>query len=217
MSSGDLAYLLLGQSELSEQIMRALELKGDLPQRLFAGFDPSITALDLTEMPYRYLRRQLSFAQVHNIGPVAAQFPRVQFAIFQNTGRVLVQLRKAYISNPGAAALSVQFAVQSVGGFATNQRFGWGTDDRVTPTQSGVVMTSETNVATTLSTATAGIRQVFVPPGSTVVVEPNIILTNKVSPSGVINSVLFEGGTVNTQMIIACEWDERSVQTSETL
>jgi hypothetical protein len=103
--------LLLNQPTVSEGVMRAFGMKGDLPQWIRSVYDMSIQADDLTRAPYCFLRRQ-TLSQYRMSGAGAVGFPSVaQFTVkaspsiaAANTGRFLIHVLGLWVSNPSGAA-----------------------------------------------------------------------------------------------------------------
>lgn len=111
--------MLLMAPQISERLMRAFDLKGDLPQALENYFNLSIAVADLEETWYRRLRRQVSAAAGTNVGAVAGQAG--WFLVRPQQGNIL-QTELITIHNPGAGPVS--FLIYSgglpVGGAGVN-------------------------------------------------------------------------------------------------
>jgi hypothetical protein len=68
-----LAYRLIGQPELAEQLQRAMELKGDTPQLVAPVLGWGVQADDYTREEYWWLRRGTRFCTSANVAAVAGQ------------------------------------------------------------------------------------------------------------------------------------------------
>lgn len=135
-----LAHLLLGQPDLAEALMRSLGLKGALPQYIESEFNASISALDLADPEYLWLRRTQRYQQTLQVGPVAAQFSQIVFAPVAGAPRTLAVLEKVIITNSQAAAAQNfiwDFYVDAVTGFAPAAIPKSGFDDRGWPFNTG--------------------------------------------------------------------------------
>lgn len=133
-----LAHLLLGQPDISERLMRALALKGALPQFLGQEFDASVTVEDLTAPEFGYLRRFLPWQAGQAKGAVVGEFSMLTLGPRTN------QLRNALavcdyitISNQNAAAQSFRYGLvpESAIGSSAPVSNGEPMDDRVTANQ----------------------------------------------------------------------------------
>lgn len=73
--------LAVNQPEVSEGLIRALDLKGDQPSFADGYYQVGITALDLCKPPYQYLRRELAFMGGGAPTAAAATFSGMFFGV----------------------------------------------------------------------------------------------------------------------------------------
>jgi len=123
-------YLLLGTPELSEQVFRVLQLKGDLPQLLDPRYQLGITVEDFTRAEYAYLRRTKLMTYRLSIA-AGVGFPSIGQLTFPGpTIPYLGIVEQIVFNNPGVAAASYQvyFAAATV---IASTSGGTERDDRV--------------------------------------------------------------------------------------
>lgn len=223
--AGDLGYLFVGQSQLGEQAMRALEMKGDLPQLLDTRFQLSINVDDWTSMPYNYLRRKIRFQQNASAAAVAAQHPQFAFTLPNVLGRpqtTIAHVQTLVLHNPTAAAIEYGFALSNGGGGGTGaQQNGRALDDRAYGAGGGNLSTARVLVGAAAASMlpAQGVRFCLVPPSSTVNLSVDIVCTGKDWSAGAAftNTLVVEVTQLNVGCSCGFVWDERELVTSETL
>lgn len=209
-------YLLNGQAELAEQTMRSLELKGDLPQLVDPRIQLGVQVDDWTKPEYRWTRRMGSFMRGELSGAVAAQFSYVIFGSLTVASRTLAAVDSAIISNPGAAAVQVQFGLIDSALFAPASFTGI-RDDRMyaggVTTRAAFGTQSVQNVTALLTT---GNPAVYLAPGTSMRVPLEVVLTNK--PSGTAGQLIqlaFQNSIVLSGLAVSVFWRERALLTTE--
>lgn len=209
-----IGHLLLGQPEISEQLMRALDIKGDSPRLLDAAYSAQVIAEDLTRPEFDYLRRLNRFAGARRVGPVVGQFPQV---VLGHTpafaGRSLIVMDMLTIENSNAAALQIVFGLASVGAIAPDPAFpGAGSDDRLTVAQSIGCVGAGANAVSPLATISASIT---LPASTSLFLPITYVLTNN-RPAGLPQRALYVvGNATNTGLGAAFWWRERVLLGSE--
>lgn len=208
----DVGQYLIGQPTVAEQVMRALGLKGDLPQRVDGLFALGLTVDDFTRPEYAWLRRESLYEQGANIAAVAAQFSNAYLTI---TGqRALAVVEQIIIVNLDAAATrNFRFAVRSVTAFPyAVTGTGSSRDDRATgPANSIARFGSGTSAARQVN----GGPFVSVPSLGTLIVPVSIILTGATDNTGAQGALCVETDIVNVPCMIGWIWRERSIMDSE--
>lgn len=203
---------LLGQPELSEQLMRALELKGDLPQLLDPIFSLTVQVLDLMDPEFQHLRRTRRFMAGNDIGPVAGQFPYLVFARNGQTRDQIAVVERISVTNLNAAPLRCWIyllqngAAPGVGTQATP------TDDR-TPLAAAAGHTI--GIATSITSFVTPARlTVNIPQDQTVFVPGPWIITTA-GPVGAQTQLVVQGATVNQAFDVSVFWRERLLLSTE--
>jgi hypothetical protein len=210
--SPELGYLLLGQPEMAELLMRSLSLKGNLPQYLEGEFSPSVTVADLTSTPYLWLRRasrwRIGLAQA----AVAAQVSIFAFVSNIADRSVLALLESLTLDNTTAGAIAYQYGVSLAGtGGVASAAVGTFCDDR----QQGTGAQYRGGVGTNAAAPLGGNPPtVIVPPNSSVIVPLGDVLTAR--DNGVFASAFIVQTTaVNTALRVSLTWVERALLASE--
>jgi len=211
-------YLLLGQNELSEQLMRALELKGDLPRRIDPRYQVGINALDLTTVEFNWLRRTRQYFFTANQAAVAANIVRIfgQLNPVAPESSALVVIEGFYLNNFTAAALTYRVGISTslallgagVPGIRdTRQTLGGLNSTLLTATAQSVVN----------SIAVPSAFIISVPAGSSVWCHfPQFVITSQVSSTtGNPHTFIIENDAVNQPIIGGFWWRERSPLSSE--
>jgi hypothetical protein len=106
--------LPVGVPEYQERLMRALDIKGDIPQELRAQLQPVFVAEDFTQPEFFWLKRGRSFQCFSGVAAVAGQNPVVELQAVTGNPDVLAVIDRIIISNPGAAAITVRFGLNTV-------------------------------------------------------------------------------------------------------
>lgn len=216
-----LAHLLLGQPDVSERLMRALALKGALPQFLSREYDGSVTVEDLTAPEYDYLRRFQRFQAGGVVTAVAAQFGQ---AVLGRNGAgnrgALAVVDKVVIVNLDAAVRSFYVGMlqngAGIGPGAGNELMA---DDRVNQNATAVGTRSLFTCGFGSNAAdfhTAGHIPISIQAGATVILDVRYILTG-VADAGAVNPrLLFVGhSSVNVAFGFGFFWKERAMLATE--
>lgn len=131
-----LAHLLLGQPNLSESLMRALALKGALPEYLAREFQASVNLLDLTTREFQYLRRVNSWLAGINQVAVVGEFGIAVLGPRATQGReAIAVVDSVMIENTSGGSASFRYGLirnNNVGSAAPTSN-GIPLDDRIGP------------------------------------------------------------------------------------
>jgi hypothetical protein len=108
-----LAHLLIGQPDIGERLMRALALKGQLPQYIDGDIDPSVTVEDLTGREYDYLRRFIPWAaSFGQVAGGAGVWSLVGIGPKSTQGRsAIAVVDRVWIQNSTAGALTYRLGL----------------------------------------------------------------------------------------------------------
>jgi len=213
-------YLLLGNPSPAEQAMRALELKGDLPQLVDPRFQLGLNLLDLDTMPYGFLQKKLRYVVSKAGAAVAAQHTQFCFVPppnFGGTRPTLVHIRRVHII-AGATAIEVQMGL-SAGGPGACGAFVAGSpcDDRAyggATASAGSTMGTGNAVASLLPAQP--LRIVNVPLNTMLTLDVDYVLTSRDVTGGVfLTSFVAEVSGLNVPATLTMEFDERPLMTSE--
>lgn len=210
----DIGHLLLGQPELTEQLMRALDIKGDAPRLIEGTYSGQVIAENLTRPEFDYLRRTNRFARGRRVAPVAAQFSQIAFGYPTTfTGRALVLLDTVVIQNNNAAAvLTVNFGFGPVGAITPDAAFpGLASDDRLLVAQSLACIGVGANAASPLPTT----AEVTLPASTVLVLNLPFILTNNRPAALTQQPFYIVGGATNIGFGANFYWRERVILSSE--
>lgn len=220
---------LVGQPDLAALLMRAYELKGDLPDVIDGSFQSIIAVDSMLQPEYQALRRMPLLQGGVFVGAVAAQF---SYALLTTRGgiaatatRILAVVEKVLVSNPTAANQSYIMMINADNpggaGPASNPR-----DDRFSGAVSGSAFESAYGVAfgnNALSPAgpiVAGRTLRFtIPPGGNIQIEGPWVLTNRLDPggSGFSLALAITPSLVNLPLEANFFWRERQILQSELL
>jgi hypothetical protein len=211
--------MLLGQSEYSERLMRALGLKGDLPQYLDPRYGLAFTADDFSLPEWSWPRRTARWSVGGTGVAGAGVFSIFAFAGQNVQGRsTLAIMDSILVSNPSAATISATFNVSASGfGGVAFTRFGQLLDDRqFGASQSAYAAGTGQNAA---SPAAAQAFLFSVPAGGSLLLPVTpIILTNAPNAAATQNlGWVIVPTAVNTGMQVGCTWRERQLSDSELL
>jgi hypothetical protein len=212
MTAPELGYLLLGQPDLSELLMRALQLKGNLPQYLEGEISPSVTLFDLTATDYLWLRRQSRWRIGATQAAVAAQFAIFAFGTNVADRSVLALLEGITFDNTTAGPLTFQYGISLAGaGGVAFAGAGVFCDDRQQSTAAQYRGGVGTNAAAPLG---GNPPSIIVPANSSVYLPLGDVLTAR--DNGVFTSVFIaQGAAVNTPLRVSLVWRERALLASE--
>jgi hypothetical protein len=220
---GGLGHLLIGQPDLSEGMMRSLGLKGTLPEYIEGELNASITAADLRDPEYLWLRRTARFMRGARVAAVAAQFGARVLLPQVGAPRALAVVEKITLGNPSAVAMA--FLVQ-MGGLNTtitqpNAVSEYTLDDRInvvnafgyTPTFSVAAFAAVTQIVDT------GAFAYDVPANSSLEIYPDWVLTGRrVGNGGTVTDfigAMVQGSIVNQAFDVGFTWRERGLLASE--
>jgi hypothetical protein len=208
MHKAEIGEFLIGQSDLSEQLMRALVLKGDLPQELQRGFGCEITALDLTAPEFRWLRRTTQYTAFTSVAAGGAGF--YSYCELTPAASKLTVLERVRIGNPNGAA-QLCFVGFTGGNFIGVTVTAYGDRDNRQPLGGR----GSAQVTHGVSNATASPWQhlgVYVPPLETVTLEGPWILSQTKALSSAFTVMC---NPANTGLDCTFEWTERQIQDTE--
>lgn len=187
----EVGFMFVGQPELSEQALRALELKGDLPLRVCeTQLGLGIQVDDWSKPEYWWARRGLLTA--YRLAVAAnAGFPSVAQLIVPGSfaagvpaarpPRALVTVERLILTNNTAAVIQPNIYLATT----TTPTFTLGAamrDDRMranlaAPLGCGMLIAGVINTATAPTGPAAGGLLINVPANSTVIVEVNFVVT----------------------------------------
>lgn len=209
MQTGD-GYLLLGQPELAELTMRALELKGDLPQLIDPRFQLGLTVDDWTRSEYAWLRRQRLGQCAANVAASALNFNTVYVFVAANTPTLTV-VTQILISNPNAAAATFRYALSNspllVSTFAPLTR-----DNRSFTALPGSLCGLNQAAAAVLPVSAATIT---LAPGAAMAIPTEYVLGQRVAPNGFSIGLVVETAIINSAVNVVMDFRERAALTPE--
>lgn len=173
-------YLLLGQTELAEQTMRALELKGDLPQLVDPRFQLGITVVDWTAPEYLWLKRTLSTTYRLAIA-AGVGFPSVAQLTLSGLRPYVAAIDMIVLSNTTVAAIQYNVYLAAASTVAFNLG-GSARDDRMRPNLAaalgaGGLLAGVSNTAAAPTAPAAGPLVLTSPANSTTVFEIPFVIT----------------------------------------
>lgn len=207
-----MGYMFNGQPELSEQALRALGLKGDLPLRLL---DPrlslGIQADDWTKPEYAWARRMRLFHWGSSQAAVAAQYSRIGIGIVV-TAQVLAVVQSIHIYNFNPTPQNYRVGLQSAS-FVTGS-LGAPRDSRYA-TQAAAMLTAASAGATQFF-ATNPFTLVALNANSGVDLPMEFVLTNRQDPAtGQSWQLVVETDQLNVGVAARFSWRERALLDSE--
>lgn len=220
---------LVGQPDLAAILMRAYELKGDLPDAIEGTFQSTIEADSMLQPEYQALRRMPLLQGGVFVAAVAAQF---SYALLTTRGgiaatntRILAVVEKILVTNPAVAAQGFQVMLNAdnpgAAGPAANPR-----DDRFSGAVAGSAfesaygVASGTNALSPAGPIVAGRTLRFtLPAGGGLVLTGPWVLTNRLDPngSGFPLALAVSGTAVNLALECNFFWRERQILQSELL
>jgi hypothetical protein len=204
--SEDIALLAVGAPEYAERLMRALNVKGDLPNRVASRYELSFTLEDLTRDEFRWLRRTRTFECADGAAAVVGNFSAFEL---RPAAEVLTVVESVFIINNGATVQRaiIGIATQNlVGAVASASAV---TDERYINTPSGAAWTIGSRVAA----SSVGFRQVRVAAGASAEVVGPWILTGTRVPA---TCLLVQNiSAVNEAFTAGCRFYERLLLQTE--
>ena len=208
--------MLIGQSDYAERLLRALALKGDLPQGVHSDAVLTYQQDDLSSLEYSWLRRSARYFTGATATAVAAEFSIFAFGSTNGSRQTMAIIDAVSISNPGAAVMGVEIggATFTGGSGAALTRLGKNLDDRqFRQVQSVYACGVNSDPASLLDPA----PRFEIPVGSTLFLPVGavpIILTS--ADNGVFTSLFLVQGTVlNAPFRVGVWWRERQTLDSE--
>jgi hypothetical protein len=214
--------LLIGNPSWGELMMRAAEIKGDLPEYVEQYVQGEVQLDNLLNPEYSYLRRMSRYHGGRTIAAAAGAFTGVAFAPQSGiTVRSLCVVERLVISNPNAGAMVAQVAV-GVPSVAIVQAGGVGpnpSDDRLMPAAAGAAVSAFYPVTNSNAVAMlSGFDPIRfdIPGNSSVQVDIPFVLTNK-SPvnASTFAALLVEPSAVNLGIRVSFSWRERQLLSTE--
>lgn len=197
--------LPLGNPELSELLLRALQIKGDLPQTVEALYRAQVTVDDLTAPEYRWLRRGTQWQGHAFVAAVAGQASYFELQPISGAAENIAVVERISIVNPNAFVMSTRLGIVTPALLAAGAVNARARDDRHLSSQSAFKIFAGTNAALA---GAAGMIDVRLAADGTTTVEGPWILTG--------NSAL-QVGTTAANVALTCQmfWRERLLQVTE--
>jgi hypothetical protein len=218
---GGVGYLLLGQPALSSIVARALATKGDQPQYVEGRYELGLTALDLTDFEYQWLRRSQTFQVWASQAAVGAQLQAIQMIAGSNAGgvarNVISVIEEITILNENAASQRFHYGLSSnTNGVTSGPFFGYCADDRGTDgaggSQSQASIGTQSNAGGAFTANRSGLVSIL--PGDSKTIRGPWILTGK--PAGIVTETFcIQGGQSNIIVTAGIRWRERDLLASE--
>lgn len=216
-----IGHLLLGQPELAELYMRALALKGELPSFSGSEFLPIIQLLDLTDIEYRFLRREQLYQGGALQGALAANFNYITLGLI-GTGRGVAVVDQIILVNTSAGAqrftiyMHSNAVIGSAGGLVSSR------DDRqnkgVQLSRAGMFGVGSSQDPGDLGGSIFGAIHILVPAGQSLVYPCNYVLTaNTDSSNGQPVRLSVQTTTANVSSGAFMTWRERAAPVSSEL
>lgn len=213
-----LAHLLIGQPEIAERIMRALSLKGALPQYLDEEFQATMLAEDFTKQEYSYLRRETLWGAGLFAPAVAAETALAVVGPRNNSFRTtLIVVESVLIQNQNGVATSFRYGLIDTAhsGSAAATSDGSPRDDRsakATRSFAAVGVGSNAAAITTFSNS----QFVILPASGSILIPGPWIISNGEGPAAgsQVNFAVW-GTVVNQTVQCAFQWHERTMLASE--
>lgn len=206
--------ILLGQPTLAERMMRAWELKGDLPRMLLDQFQPVTLVEDLTREEYYWLQRGRRYARTDEVAAVAAQQALWQMNLNTSIPPGAMIACTEYIvlmNNDAATGLGFTIGLQPLPTTVPFVATEFGPmDDRQQPLVTGPssFILGVTTTAAPPLLAGEGIK-VRVPAGQTIVLPFRFVLTGRMA----LNIV---AANVNQAAGAGVVWRERAALSTES-
>lgn len=217
-NTGPNGELLLGASEYSERLMRALALKGDLPQYLLPQYLLTMQQEDLSKIEFSWLRRTARYMVGGTSVAVAAQFGIFAFGGQNVQGRnTMAIIDTVAITNISGAALRFDVAAATLAGLGgvALTRFGQNMDDRqFRQSQSAYACGFGSNA---VSPAPGQAWNVTVPAGAIYELPWLPTILTNVDNGTFASGFVIAAGTVNAAFTVGITWRERQLQDSELL
>lgn len=221
MGEPSLDLLTVQQPNLSDRVIRALDIKGDVPGLLQPRYDLSIQADDFTLPEYKYLSRTMMMAATAAQAAGAALFSYVGLTFLAASSASsdlrICRVKRVTFTNPNAGAIFVS------GALSTGDLTVFATGSTPTPLDSrwlkngvqarGSMRTVVANIATP-----PPVQVLFgVAAGGNVTYELDAVLSN--FPTGFTGQtggvLLFAPSAVNQSLQVTFEWEEREAMSSE--
>lgn len=223
----DLGYMLLGNPDLSEQMMRALDLKGDLPQHLVPAIAPTAQATDFTDPEFQYLRRMNRWQGAIRQPALAANF---NYAVLgrnavppNNRASIAIVERIIIVNNAaGPNPYWIYLNQNAAGPVGVGSNSGIPMDDR--NANNGTLATAGQFTLGTVQSVTdfhptglvAGAMPLELPANNSIQLEGPWILTGNADNAFTAPAQLVvQNGNVNQNLSVTFIWRERNLFSSE--
>lgn len=196
----------------AEQLIRILDLKGDIPGGSLAeGWGVSFQVDDLAAPEYRWLRRERRYANGDFLAASPGNFGTAEFFLSTavTAGAQLAIVEQLVLNNENAATMSYNIGLRNipnVNAFVLTQIAG--VDDRQQPYDASPINYSASFLfavaaaATQLGLSTGQSLRVTVPPGGSVILPIPYVVSGR----GVLRIVT---GAVNQILSVGISWRER--------
>lgn len=205
---------LIGQPELSELVMRALALKGDLPQLCDPVYGLSLQADDWTLPEYQYLRRMGRWQAGEGTAAVAAQF--AYWVLGPRTlGRNLCVVERLLINNFSGTPFTFYVYLSQNAAVPGNGTIALPTDDRLNLgdlTSRGNFSIGVGNIAADAHPSGSAI--ITIPATTAFMLDAPYVLSGQ-RFGGVATQLVVQHSQVNVQFHCTAWWRERSIQDTE--
>lgn len=217
-----MSELLIGQPALAEQLARALNVKGDLPQLTEPAFNLALLTGNLTDPEYRWGGREGYYVNGTSVAGVAAQF-----------GACILGPRAGAARS--AIAVVEKILIVNLTGVANNWRFGLlpASKTAAVPTLAGAPgddriiagrSVASSVFATGTGTAVADPRYftqsgiIRLPADQSIVIPGPWVITGATMNDGAVDTLTYFGvfsDAVNTAVECTMWWRERQLLASE--
>lgn len=213
----DAPNLLLGAPGFSEQVMRALGIKGDLPQDLVPYFGATFQLDNFGAPEYAWARRSSLWEMGAQAPAVAGQLSRVALAarVAAGTQRsVLCCVDDIRVFTPTAGGTGLMYGVDLLGtGIANPTATARFKDDRIFGKAESVFALSA-GAAVANPIAARDHSQIYVPQNLTIEIPGPFFLSN-VDNGTFASSLLVVGTTGNVDLRVSIQWRERDLLPEE--
>lgn len=213
----DRPNLLLGAPGFSEQVMRALGIKGDLPQDLIPYFGAQFNLADFAAPEYAWARRSSLWEMGVQVTPVAGQLSRVALSarVVAGTQRsTLCCVSRVFITTATAGGTGLMWGVDLLGtGIANPTATARFRDDRIFgKAESTFALSGGAAVANPIAARDHSL--VILQQNQTLILDVNFFLSN-VDNGAFASSLVFIGTTANVDLRVSMEWRERDLLPEE--
>lgn len=203
-----LAYRLIGQSELAEQLSRGIELKGDTPQLVAPVLGWGIQADDYCRPEYWWLRRGTRFCTSANVAAVVGQKAYHQLGRPTQGDRSSIAVTESItLVNQNAGAMLVYIGLQAYPALSAPSTINVGNmDDRQAASVSAAFQLSS---GTSAAPGTfQGSHSIYLSPGQVAFLPLSYILTGNLLLSMIAD-------VANLSLLVDIVWRERALLSGE--